>query len=364
MCIICYKPAGAPLPGFETLERCARRNPHGAGFALARDGRVIVRKGFGRVVDLLEALVDAAGGPEAVEALPAILHFRLATHGSVCPANCQPLPLSARLEDVKALSAECAAAMAHNGIYSGVEFRPEWPDVSDTQAMVLGRLSGMSFAEIAARKEEIAAMLGPSRTVLLDASGEALLFGGWEREGSEDGKPDLCWSNAGFRDWPAAVSRCGAFPARPAPDDRPALPEDEVALALVGYLEDALSELEWDPDTLADVLGLEPGSAALEAAALTAARIREGLSRLLEPPEGPEDGSVRLTVAVRGGRVVAVHSDGPADVYVSYGDGGDAGPEFHLARVDEKTVREAEEAFDAMIRGRQAAFDFLEEVTP
>ncbi len=170
MCIICYKPAGAPLPGFETLERCARRNPHGAGFALARDGRVIVRKGFGRVVDLLEALVDAAGSPEAVETLPVILHFRLATHGSVCPANCQPLPLSARLEDVKALSAECAAAMAHNGIYSGVEFRPDWPDVSDTQAMVLGYLSGMRFAEIAARKGEVASRLGPSRTVLPNSS--------------------------------------------------------------------------------------------------------------------------------------------------------------------------------------------------
>ena len=80
MCCILYIPSGVKTPPITTLKAIHRANPHGIGFVDA-DGNNL------KTLDLscfLQAVkqrhTDAA----------CIIHFRLATHGSISEKNCHP----------------------------------------------------------------------------------------------------------------------------------------------------------------------------------------------------------------------------------------------------------------------------------
>lgn len=62
-----------------------------------------------------------------------VLHFRLATHGSIKPQNCHPFVVSNRIRDLRTLRyAGTDEIIAHNGIIPGIEFKTEKNDLSDT----------------------------------------------------------------------------------------------------------------------------------------------------------------------------------------------------------------------------------------
>ena len=46
MCVICASPKGTRQPSLSEIKRMFYRNPHGAGYMAARDGKVIIHKGF------------------------------------------------------------------------------------------------------------------------------------------------------------------------------------------------------------------------------------------------------------------------------------------------------------------------------
>lgn len=79
MCVIIAKRAGQPIPPNYMLEFAHRYNPHGCGFASTRHAY----KGldFKRFMQELAKVGDDE---------MCIIHFRYATHGSVCNANCHP----------------------------------------------------------------------------------------------------------------------------------------------------------------------------------------------------------------------------------------------------------------------------------
>lgn len=79
MCVLLYKPKGVKIPPYNILKACALANPHGNGFASERDDF--------RSLDF-EKFYDRVQSVDTNEAC--ILHFRLATHGSVRPSNCHP----------------------------------------------------------------------------------------------------------------------------------------------------------------------------------------------------------------------------------------------------------------------------------
>lgn len=81
MCLAIYKPAGKRIP-VEYLRNALADNPHGLGVAAARDGQLIVYRGFSfeRLRRKLAKLTDC----------PCIVHFRLATHGKINFVNCHP----------------------------------------------------------------------------------------------------------------------------------------------------------------------------------------------------------------------------------------------------------------------------------
>lgn len=80
MCVIIYKPAGVRMPSSNVLGAAARLNPHGCGLMTA-DGRSLHSLDARAFIDYL--LGFSPGDDLAI-------HFRFATHGSVCSANCHP----------------------------------------------------------------------------------------------------------------------------------------------------------------------------------------------------------------------------------------------------------------------------------
>ena len=56
MCIICVSKSGVRQPGDALLRSMFLHNPHGAGFMYARDGRVMIHKGFMDVDEYIRAI--------------------------------------------------------------------------------------------------------------------------------------------------------------------------------------------------------------------------------------------------------------------------------------------------------------------
>lgn len=114
MCLLIFKPESATVPA-SYLHAAHRANRDGAGIAYHTGRRVAVEKsprwnGF----DVERAL-------KRIGSAPAIIHFRLATHGSVTRDNAHPFPLP------------FGYAAAHNGVINGLECLP---DESDTRAFL------------------------------------------------------------------------------------------------------------------------------------------------------------------------------------------------------------------------------------
>lgn len=79
MCCIIYKPKGVQMPTLDTLAKIKRLNHNGYGFVSTNH--------FHKGLDyrtFLRHLSDVDDNEDC------IIHFRLATHGSICRANCHP----------------------------------------------------------------------------------------------------------------------------------------------------------------------------------------------------------------------------------------------------------------------------------
>lgn len=92
MCCIIYKPKGVQMPSLDTLAKIKKLNHNGYGFVSTNH--------FHKGLDYRTFLrhLSEVGDDE-----DCIIHFRLATHGSICRANCHPF-------------VENDVYFAHNGI--------------------------------------------------------------------------------------------------------------------------------------------------------------------------------------------------------------------------------------------------------
>lgn len=79
MCVIIYKPAGVPMPSKDILTACYHANSDGVGFCTPN----AMFKG----TDVNSILRELS---KVKTCEPCLIHFRFATHGSVCDANCHP----------------------------------------------------------------------------------------------------------------------------------------------------------------------------------------------------------------------------------------------------------------------------------
>lgn len=90
MCIICVSKSGVQQPTDSTIRAMFRRNPHGAGYMYARDGKVTIHKGFMNIEDFLSAVHTERFTPQD----SVVYHFRISTQAGVNAAMTHPFPLS------------------------------------------------------------------------------------------------------------------------------------------------------------------------------------------------------------------------------------------------------------------------------
>ena len=136
MCIICVSPENVRQPDTQTVRTMFLRNPHGAGYMYARNGRVHIRKGFMNSKAFLNALREE----HFTEADPVVYHFRISTQAGINPQMTHPFPLSNRAEHMKALDVDCRCGVAHNGIIR-LTSDPRNHEYSDTAIFITDYLT-------------------------------------------------------------------------------------------------------------------------------------------------------------------------------------------------------------------------------
>lgn len=136
MCIICVSPKRVRQPNVTTIRRMFRNNPDGAGYMVARDGKVTISKGFMDVDEYIEAI----RAEHFTAKDPVVYHFRISTQAGVNPEMTHPFPLSNRIEHMKVLDVECSCGVAHNGIIRLTTDRNN-REYSDTALFIANYLS-------------------------------------------------------------------------------------------------------------------------------------------------------------------------------------------------------------------------------
>ena len=136
MCIICVSPENVQQPSTQIIRNMFSRNPHGAGYMFARDGKVHIRKGFMNLSGLLNALREE----HFTAADPVVYHFRISTQAGVNPWMTHPFPLSNRPAHMKALDVDCRCGVAHNGVIR-LTSDPDNREYSDTAVFITDYLT-------------------------------------------------------------------------------------------------------------------------------------------------------------------------------------------------------------------------------
>lgn len=154
MCIAIVKPRGVSLAE-DRLRLCFENNPDGAGFALAKDGRVEIHKGYTTVEAFLAAYCH-----HRVDAHAALVHFRITTRGDNGIGNHHPFPLS-------------VGALIHNGTIGWLGRAKTGH--SDTR-LFADLLFDMTVDQLVRLRPMVEHSTGWSRFAVLTHSGEFLLF--------------------------------------------------------------------------------------------------------------------------------------------------------------------------------------------
>ena len=133
MCVICASPKGVRQPNRSEIKAMFLRNPDGAGYMVARDGKVTIHKGFMNLDEFLNALkAEHFTAKDSV-----VYHFRISTQAGINPSMTHPFPLSNQREVMKALDVHCGVGIAHNGI---IKIERPIEGISDTMEYIRTKL--------------------------------------------------------------------------------------------------------------------------------------------------------------------------------------------------------------------------------
>lgn len=115
MCVAIYKPAGTSIDP-EDLWNCWRDNPDGMGLAVATGTELLVFKQLTKFMEFRTLVAK-------YQQYGCLIHFRIATHGSVNIDNCHPFLVTENI------------ALIHNGMLTGMTDELN-QDRSDTRVFV------------------------------------------------------------------------------------------------------------------------------------------------------------------------------------------------------------------------------------
>lgn len=177
MCVVIIKPVGTSMPTNKILEKCWKKNSDGAGFLYDAGDTYKIEKGFMDYKKFLHALNKHRFGKKDY----VVIHFRLATAGSITPENTQPFPLSENVGDLQAKSIDCTQAMVHNGVAGVSE-----DSLSDTACFVRDVLSQDSVKaglDTTGIQNTLQCCIGSDRMLVLDKErGFSIKLGSWNFE--------------------------------------------------------------------------------------------------------------------------------------------------------------------------------------
>jgi len=179
MCVICVKPLGKDLPEESILRQMWNRNPDGAGMMYARNGKVVIHKGFMKYPDFIAAL-EAVGKTLDWKQTTAILHFRIGTAGGNTPENTHPFPVCENLPALQQLEVIADLGVAHNGV---IPVKPRLKTISDTMEYILSTLAPLynvcpEFYRSQRARQHMEDFT-KSRLVFLNGQGEYQTVGSW-----------------------------------------------------------------------------------------------------------------------------------------------------------------------------------------
>ena len=192
MCVIAIKKQGVKMPDEQTLKTMWTNNPHGAGIMYARGGRVHIDKGYMDWTAFYERIKTL--GDVTDESV--VIHFRIATHGSVCPGNTHPFPVTANVVNLSKLRGTCRVGVAHNGIIRCVTPRK---GISDTMEYVATKLAPLAQEQPSWYTDtETLAKIGheiQSKLAILDGNGVISYYGDF----IEDEATGMLYSNDSYK---------------------------------------------------------------------------------------------------------------------------------------------------------------------
>ena len=169
MCVICVSPRGTRQPNQKTIRTMFRHNPHGAGYMVARNGKVEISKGYMDIESFLAAIrAEHFTAKDAV-----VYHFRISTQAGVNQEMTHPFPLSNHLDHMKALDVTCDCGVAHNGIIR-LTTDPTNREYSDTALFITQYLSEIIRRSDDLKDEHVLRLihrLAGSKLAIMDRSG-------------------------------------------------------------------------------------------------------------------------------------------------------------------------------------------------
>ena len=180
MCIICAKAKGVDMPTKETINNMWTRNPDGAGFMYAVDGKVKIRKGF-MTLDALEEALAEAEKEVNLKDTGVVLHFRITTHGGTCPENTHPFAITDNVKRLQKTRITTDVGVAHNGI---IDNTPRYKNISDTMEYIASVLAPLKRAHHDFYHDNnlldlITNTISGSRMCFLNGDGEIVTVGNW-----------------------------------------------------------------------------------------------------------------------------------------------------------------------------------------
>lgn len=203
MCLVIYCPKGTNKLSArleQSIRNGSESNGQGMGYALKKasnPGKIVIRKGFAKVEQLLETLVK----DQPVEDDELLVHFRIRTQGKINTANTHPFAVSEDKAVLEVFDDEVSTSvLAHNGGFHDYS----WPKSEYSDTYLFTR-DFMAIPEILAYMKRDSTSwaltfdktIGWNKFVVLhpEPELEASVVGKFEEDGG------YYYSNQGYKSW-------------------------------------------------------------------------------------------------------------------------------------------------------------------
>lgn len=194
MCMIIGKRPGVAWPSDETLEYIGLANRDGIGIAYTGHGSVFIKKDF----DSLDVFKRWAAANISTEQA-CLIHFRKATAGLVDEGNRHPFPVTRRNKRLRAKTAQCDIAVAHNGTFIDYKNDKKYSDTILFIRNILADPIVKNNLHTDVIQELVKGYIDSSRLALLDRLGNIMTFGTFHTEAG------LLYSNLGYKPYSHAA---------------------------------------------------------------------------------------------------------------------------------------------------------------